>query len=106
MIGREAADGAWVNIIAVREEDEDRPWVKQLIDAYHSDEVKAFLEKRASRALTARPGRQGGGSTTHTRDARVLQKSKPVVAGARRFVPVRHGQRFARTIENQLPALI
>jgi D-methionine transport system substrate-binding protein len=43
-IGREAADGPWVNIIAVREEDE--PWVKQFIDAYHSDEVKAFPEKR------------------------------------------------------------
>ena len=45
-IGREAADGPWVNIIAVCEEDEDKPWVKQLIDACHFDEVKAFLEKR------------------------------------------------------------
>jgi D-methionine transport system substrate-binding protein len=45
-IAREAADGPWVNILAVREEDKDKPWVKQLIDAYHSDEVKAFLEKR------------------------------------------------------------
>ncbi|MHC6151314.1 MetQ/NlpA family ABC transporter substrate-binding protein [Bradyrhizobium elkanii] len=45
-IAREAADGPWVNIIAVREADKDKPWVKQLIDAYHSEEVKAFLEKR------------------------------------------------------------
>ena len=45
-IAREAADGPWVNIIAVREEDKDKPWVKQLVDAYHSDEVKAFLDKR------------------------------------------------------------
>ncbi|MET4770314.1 ABC-type metal ion transport system substrate-binding protein [Bradyrhizobium elkanii] len=30
----------------MREADKDKPWVKQLIDAYHSEEVKAFLEKR------------------------------------------------------------
>ncbi|MES5481292.1 MetQ/NlpA family ABC transporter substrate-binding protein [Bradyrhizobium sp. INPA03-11B] len=45
-IAREAVDGPWVNIIAVREQDKDKPWVKPLIDAYHSDEVKAFLDKR------------------------------------------------------------
>jgi hypothetical protein len=45
-IAREAADGPWVNIIAVREEDKDKPWVKQLVDAYHSEPVKDFLEKR------------------------------------------------------------
>jgi D-methionine transport system substrate-binding protein len=45
-IAREAADGPWTNIIAVREEDKDKPWVKQFVDAYHSDEVKAFLDKR------------------------------------------------------------
>ena len=52
-IAREAADGPWVNIIAVREEDRDKPWVKQLVDAYHSDEVKAFLEKRFKGTYTA-----------------------------------------------------
>jgi D-methionine transport system substrate-binding protein len=45
-IAHEAADGPWVNILAVREEDKEKPWVKQLIDAYHSDEVEAFLDKR------------------------------------------------------------
>ncbi|KJC59958.1 dioxygenase [Bradyrhizobium sp. LTSPM299] len=45
-IAHESADGPWVNILAVREEDKDKPWVKQLIDAYHSDEVKAFLDRR------------------------------------------------------------
>jgi D-methionine transport system substrate-binding protein len=45
-IARESADGPWVNIIAVREEDKDKPWVKQLIDAYHSEPVKNFLETR------------------------------------------------------------
>lgn len=45
-IARERADGPWINIIAVREEDKDKPWVKQLIEAYHSDPVKSFLETR------------------------------------------------------------
>jgi D-methionine transport system substrate-binding protein len=45
-IAHEAADGPWVNILAVREDDKKNPWVKQLIDAYHSDEVKAFIDKR------------------------------------------------------------
>lgn len=43
---RESVEGPWVNIIAVREEDKDKPWVKQLIDAYHSDPVKQFVETR------------------------------------------------------------
>ncbi len=45
-IARENLEGPWVNILAVREEDKDKPWVKQLVEAYHSPAVKAFLEKR------------------------------------------------------------
>lgn len=45
-LARENVEGPWVNIIAVREEDKDKPWVKQLIDAYHSDPVKKFVETR------------------------------------------------------------
>jgi D-methionine transport system substrate-binding protein len=45
-IARENAEGPWVNILAVRDEDKDKPWVQQLIAAYHSDPVKSFLEKR------------------------------------------------------------
>jgi D-methionine transport system substrate-binding protein len=52
-IAREAADGPWVNIIAVREEDRDKPWVKQLVDAYHSEPVKNFLETRFKGAYIA-----------------------------------------------------
>lgn len=52
-IAREAADGPWVNILAVREEDKDKPWVAQLIDAYHSQPVKEFLEKRFKGTYTA-----------------------------------------------------
>jgi D-methionine transport system substrate-binding protein len=45
-IAREDVEGPWVNIIAVREEDKDKPWVKQLIEAYHSEPVKQFVETR------------------------------------------------------------
>ncbi|WP_257165203.1 MetQ/NlpA family ABC transporter substrate-binding protein [Bradyrhizobium sp. SRS-191] len=45
-IARENAEGPWVNILAVREEDKDKPWVRQLIEAYHSEPVKAFLDTR------------------------------------------------------------
>ena len=45
-IARENTEGPWVNILAVREEDKDKPWVKQLIDAYHSDQVRSFIESR------------------------------------------------------------
>jgi len=45
-IAREAPDGPWVNIIAVREQDRDKPWVQQLVEAYHSQVVKDFLEQR------------------------------------------------------------
>ncbi|UFZ05098.1 MetQ/NlpA family ABC transporter substrate-binding protein [Bradyrhizobium ontarionense] len=45
-IARENAEGPWVNILAVREEDKDKSWVKQLIEAYQSEPVKAFLETR------------------------------------------------------------
>ena len=43
---REPVNGPWVNILAVREEDKDKSWVKDLIAAYHSDEVKVFLAER------------------------------------------------------------
>jgi D-methionine transport system substrate-binding protein len=43
---KEPLESPWVNIIAVREEDKDKPWVKQFVDAYHSDEVKQFILTR------------------------------------------------------------
>jgi D-methionine transport system substrate-binding protein len=43
---KEPLDSPWVNIIAVREDDKDKPWVKQLVDAYHSDQVKQFILTR------------------------------------------------------------
>ncbi|WP_414471896.1 MetQ/NlpA family ABC transporter substrate-binding protein [Microvirga sp. M2] len=42
---RENPKGPYVNIIAVRAEDKDKPWVKALVESYHSPEVKAFVEE-------------------------------------------------------------
>ncbi|WP_226551367.1 MetQ/NlpA family ABC transporter substrate-binding protein [Celeribacter naphthalenivorans] len=43
-IAMEKAESPYVNVIVVRKGDEDLPWVKTLVDAYHTDEVKAFIE--------------------------------------------------------------
>lgn len=40
---KEDAKGPYVNLIVVRTADKDKPWVKTLIEAYHSPEVKAFV---------------------------------------------------------------
>lgn len=37
--------GPYVNIIAIRSADKDKPWVKALVEAYRSPETKAFVEK-------------------------------------------------------------
>lgn len=42
----EPKDSPWVNLIAVRTEDKDRPEFKKLVEAYHSAEVKAFIEEK------------------------------------------------------------
>ncbi|MGT2502100.1 MetQ/NlpA family ABC transporter substrate-binding protein [Bradyrhizobium guangxiense] len=40
---REAPKGPYVNLIAVRTADKDKPWVKILVDSYHSPEVAEFV---------------------------------------------------------------
>lgn len=42
---RESPKGPYVNVIAVRDEDKDKPWVKELVEAYHSQQTKDFIEK-------------------------------------------------------------
>lgn len=44
-IGVESAKGPYVNVIAVRTADKDKPWVAQLVKAYHSQDVKDFIQK-------------------------------------------------------------
>ena len=43
---KEPVEGPWVNIIAVREQDADKPWVKAFVDAYRSQPVKDFILAR------------------------------------------------------------
>ena len=43
---REDAKGPYVNVIAVRTADKDKPWVKALLAAYHTPEVKPFVPDR------------------------------------------------------------
>ncbi len=45
-IALEPAQGPYANIIAVRTADKDEQWVKDLIDSYHNDKVKAFVEEK------------------------------------------------------------
>lgn len=40
----EPSDSPWVNLIAVRTENQNDPVIAKLIKAYHSDEVKQFIE--------------------------------------------------------------
>ncbi|WP_298964145.1 MetQ/NlpA family ABC transporter substrate-binding protein [uncultured Methylobacterium sp.] len=43
---REPVEGPWVNIVAVREADRDKPWVRTLVEAYRSQPVKDFILAR------------------------------------------------------------
>ena len=43
-IAQESAKSPYVNIIAVREQDKDKPWVAKLVKAYHSEEVRKFIQ--------------------------------------------------------------
>ncbi len=42
---REGEKAPYFNIIAVRTADKNAPWVKDFIDAYHSPEVKTFIDE-------------------------------------------------------------
>jgi D-methionine transport system substrate-binding protein len=48
---REDPKGPYVNLIVVRTEDKDKPWVKALVEAYRSPEVKKFVEEKFSGAV-------------------------------------------------------
>ena len=50
---REDAKGPYVNLIAVRAADKDKPWVKTLVDVYHSPEIKSFIAERYKGAVLA-----------------------------------------------------
>jgi D-methionine transport system substrate-binding protein len=48
---KEDPKGPYVNFIAVRAADKDKPWVKTFVDSYHSPEVKAFIESKFQGAV-------------------------------------------------------
>ena len=43
-ISQENAKSPYVNLLAVREQDKDKPWVAKLVKAYHSDEIRKFIQ--------------------------------------------------------------
>lgn len=43
-IAQESAKSPYVNVLVVREQDKDKPWVAKLVKAYHSDEVRSFIK--------------------------------------------------------------
>lgn len=50
---KEDPKGPYVNLIAVRAIDKDKPWVKELVEAYRSPEVKAFIADKFKGAVIA-----------------------------------------------------
>jgi D-methionine transport system substrate-binding protein len=50
-IARENPKGPYVNVIAVRSADKDKPWVKTLVEAYRSPEVKSFVDTKFGGAV-------------------------------------------------------
>ncbi|MXN78380.1 MetQ/NlpA family lipoprotein [Burkholderia sp. 4701] len=52
-IAIESPNGPYANIIAIREADRNKPWVAKLVAAYHSAEVKQFIEGKFGGAVIA-----------------------------------------------------
>ncbi|WP_118134757.1 MetQ/NlpA family ABC transporter substrate-binding protein [Oceanicella sp. SM1341] len=50
-IAQEPKDSPYVNVIAVRSDEQDAPWLPTLINAYHSDAVKQFIEEKYEGAV-------------------------------------------------------
>ena len=45
-IAREDVRGPYANLVAVRTQDADKPWARQLIKAYHTQQVRDFINQR------------------------------------------------------------
>ena len=43
-IAQESAKSPYVNLLAVREQDKDKPWVAKLVKAYHSEEIRQYVQ--------------------------------------------------------------
>ncbi|ABX14165.1 MetQ/NlpA family ABC transporter substrate-binding protein [Burkholderia multivorans] len=52
-IALESLTSPYANVIAVRTKDKDQPWVKKLVKAYQSPEVKEFIKKQFKGSMVA-----------------------------------------------------
>ncbi|MBS0467895.1 MAG: MetQ/NlpA family ABC transporter substrate-binding protein [Proteobacteria bacterium] len=52
-IAMESADSPYVNILVVRAADKDKPWVARLVKAYHSPEIRQFIETQFKGSVLA-----------------------------------------------------
>ena len=52
-IAIEDPNGPYVNIIAIRAADRNKPWAAKLVAAYHSPEVKQYIAQKFGGAVTA-----------------------------------------------------
>lgn len=50
-IAREDVHSPYANLIAVRAQDKDKPWVKKLVAAYHSQQVRDFINTQFKGAM-------------------------------------------------------
>lgn len=52
-IAIEDPKGPYVNVLAIREADRNKPWAAKLVAAYHSPEVKQYIEQKFGGAVIA-----------------------------------------------------
>ncbi|MDH6233897.1 D-methionine transport system substrate-binding protein [Mesorhizobium soli] len=50
-IAIEGSESPYANVIVVRSADKDAPWVKTLVESYHDDSIKAFINDEFKGAL-------------------------------------------------------
>nr|CAD6407814.1 MetQ/NlpA family ABC transporter substrate-binding protein [Rhizobium sp. Q54] len=50
-IAIEGKESPYANVIAVRTEDKNAPWVQTLVDAYHDESIKSFINERYQGAV-------------------------------------------------------
>ncbi len=50
-IAIESAESPYANVIVVKSADKDAPWAKALVEAYHDDSIKAFINDEFKGAL-------------------------------------------------------
>lgn len=50
---RESPKGPYVNLIAVRTQDKDEPWVQLFVETYQSDEIRTFVEETFNGSVLA-----------------------------------------------------